>query len=183
MSVVEQFREFLGEEQFHKFVALVRHSGPESRLYFWQEEALDKFERTTTICLPRSPVGLDELLKGAIPEPPPPPQLGPSGVPEWIVIDRIDGYDIFVQSEGVCHIGGPGPWRFYFRFKYGEWTIGACDDESDPVDVGENSEHTFFHEEVYEGWPNDSMPTNTARFYIVRELARLRAERGSAPPQ
>lgn len=110
----------------------------------------------------------------------PPPVLTEAEVPEWLTIDMLDG-QCPVQGEGTM-----GAWQWYFRARWESWSIGATNDGSDPVCVSINSEHVFSHEEDYafSQSPYDAgyMPIETARYYIVRELSRLRTERKITSP-
>jgi hypothetical protein len=94
-------------------------------------------------------------------------------VPGWLSIESIEG-TCPVQAWGKC-----GAWSWYFRARWDRWSLGAALGAMDPVDVGASSDDTFHHEERYGDGPYDAgyMSVDEARWVIVRELSRLRAER------
>ena len=181
-SIIEKLREFLGDKRFRLMYGQVNELVGKKELRFWHYRSLAEFEQQESVELPRSPDALAEFLRGAIPEP---PVLTQEQTPEWLHIDELDTA-CPVQATGWCYVGEskqdskPVVWKFYFRARWDEWSLGASD-IYDPVDVFGNDEHAYYYEEFYESGTDEYsagyMPFDTARYYIVRELTKLRAER------
>ena len=180
-SIIEKLRTFLGDKRFRLMVGQARKRAGSKELPFWHYRALDEFEQQESIQLPRSPDALAEVLRDALPDP---PELPAEQTPEWVHIDALGG-QCPVQAEGWCFAGESKSvvWRFYFRAKHVAWSLSASD-IWDPVDVFESGEHTYYYEEPYESRTDEYdagyMRYDTARYYIVRELAKLRAQAASA---
>jgi hypothetical protein len=93
-----------------------------------------------------------------------------------------------VQAEGWCDVGGvedgsaTGAWKFYFRARGKGWSVSASD-LGDPVDVLVNDDHSYYYEELYEARTDDYgagyMPQDVARYYLIRELEKLRSKKGA----
>jgi hypothetical protein len=168
---ITELRSLLGEEQFRRFMVILRDLPAGEQLRFWQERALERLAGAKGIDLPRSPAELRAVLADAIV---PRQQYAEPEVPSWLIIDELSGSSP-VQGEGRCF-----GWRWYFRARGGEWSIGAAQGSVDPVDVFSNSDSTFYHEEAYGDGPYAAghMPLEEARFFIVRELSGLAARMG-----
>ena len=180
-SIIEKLRTFLGDTRFRLMVGQARKRSGSKELPFWHYRALDEFEQQESIQLPRSPDALAEFLRDALPDP---PALTHEQTPEWLHIDTL-GSQCPVQAKGWCfageseHDSKPLVWRFYFRARYEGWSLSASD-IWDPVDIVASGEHAYYHDEPYESRTDDYdagyMPHDTARYYIVRELSKLRAQ-------
>jgi hypothetical protein len=74
-------------------------------------------------------------------------------------------------------------WAWYFRARGEYWSVTAVAEGLDPVDIPTDSRTGFHYEEHYEcrtgEYDAGYMPLDAARYYIVRELGRLRAERAA----
>lgn len=161
-------RSALGDERrYRRFVAQLSNPRSDGLIMFWQSKVLDELERGNGLILPRNAAELATLL----PPLPPQPGLTESQVPPWLHVEEL---------WGACPVQGAGTlgeWRWYFRARHDEWSIAASRNaEHDPVDVFGNSPDTFYAEEPYGDRAHDAsyMPLDEARFYIVRELSRLR---------
>lgn len=177
---IDRLRAFLGEERFRRFVGQVAKLSGAEGLHSWHCEVLDEFEHATSLSLPRSAHALAPLLAGAIPDP---PRLAEADTPEWVHAE-FRHTQCPVQVEGWCYVGGSGRdpdsvvWNFYFRARGGHWSISASDRE-DPVGLNADDEHSFYHEEPYEARTGEYdagyMPHDVARYYVIRELEKLRS--------
>jgi hypothetical protein len=172
-DVVAQLRALLGERRFRKFVLAVRERVGESRLHFWQDAVLDELAASTSFQVPRRPDDLAPLLEGLVDAP---PVLAKTEVPSWLTVEFLGG-ECPVQGWGTC-----GGWSWYFRARGEQWTISASDGSVDAIDVDATSDVTFYYEEEYafgvSQYDAGYMSHDEARHYIVRELSRLRVERG-----
>ena len=102
-----------------------------------------------------------------MPESAPRRTLDAASVPAWCGIEALEG-EAPVQGWGTC-----GTLRWYFRARWGSWTLGATADPAvDPVDV-EGPTGGFFREELYGDGRYDAshMPLDEARHFIVDTLA------------
>lgn len=174
-EVIEALRRDLGEDRFVRFLQALR-DGPGDRLYVWQVEALDRLELRLGKVIPRDVVQLKSLLLPLLARA---PTLVEAEVPAWITVDSLGG-QCPVQAEGSADTA-----RWYFRARWAEWSIGlTLDATRDPVDVDDNGEATFYHEELYGDGRYDAgyMPHDEARYFIVRELSRWRRTQAPQPP-
>ena len=167
-AVASILRSALGDERrYRRFVAQLLSPRSDGLIMFWQCEVLDGLEREAGLVLPRNAAELAALL-------PPLPHrttLSETEVPSWLHVEELSG------ACPVQGVGTVGAWRWYFRARHDRWSISASrDTERDPVDVFGNSLNTFYTEEPYGDSAEDAsyMPLDEARFYIVRELRRLR---------
>lgn len=171
-EILTMLRDHLGDERFRRFVAQVRAKSPSPKLPFWHNDVLHGFERATRQSVPRSRTELTKLLE---PVDLSHPILAESDVPPWMTVESLEG-SCPVRGEGSM-----GAWRWYFHARNDTWSVAATDNGNDPVLVKKNSRHEFFHEELYAAstGPFDAgyMPLDTARFYISRELSRLRVQK------
>lgn len=162
-------RRQLGDDRFSRFVYALR-GGHDDRIYFWQDEVLDRLEAEAGIALPRSPEALRPIFLPLVPVPETLPEIE---VPDWISIDSLSGVAP-VQGEGRADDAA-----WYFRARWGGWSIALSQDpQPNPVDVSTTTETTFYHEELYGDRRYDAsyMPLDEARYFIVRELSRWRTE-------
>jgi hypothetical protein len=99
-------------------------------------------------------------------------------VPAWLSIEFLDG---------TCPVQGwgrVGAWNWYFHARWGSWSITASVGVTNPIDLSAYeppcSDTAFFYEEDYGDRRYDAgyMDLGEARHFIVRELTRLRSERG-----
>lgn len=171
-ELLTMLREHLGEESFRRFVAQVRAKSSSPELPFWHIDALDGFERATRQSIPHSRT---ELLKFVESVDLLPPVVRETELPPWLTVESLGG-ECPVQGHGTM-----GPWRWYFRAKNDTWSLGATDTAKDPESIEKNSRHEFYYEELYSPstGPFDAgyMPLDAARFFITRELSRLRTLR------
>lgn len=177
---VEELRSYLGEERFRRFVAQVTELAGGERLHYWHSQVLDEFEPRHGAPLPRSPEDLARLFAAATPEP---PCLSEADTPAWAYIEFLDT-QCPVQAEGWCYVGADescpdaATWNFYFRARGEHWSVSASD-SSDPADVLVNDDHSYYYEEPYEArvgaYDAGSMTQDVARYYLVRELKKLRS--------
>ena len=168
--LADELRSFLGDKWFYRFLNALERSLPRPRLFYWQDDVLDDFTARTGTNVPRAPNALFELLKDARRQP---KTLSEADVPSWITIHQLEGEGP-VQGYGLI-----STWSWYFRARWEAWTIAASVPGIDPVGVFENNDSAFFHAEDYGDarYAASYMPLDEARFFIVRELSRLRAER------
>jgi hypothetical protein len=170
--VANVLRDALGSDQrYRKFVKMLASPRTDGLLHFWQSAALDTLEATRGLVLPRRAPELRALL----PPLPDPPRLDASDVPTWIRIAEIGG------SAPVQAYGSAGSWRWYFRARHNDWSLGAVRGHAgDPVGVSADSDVTFYAEDEYGDEAEDAsyMDLDEARFFIVRELTRLKESRG-----
>jgi hypothetical protein len=167
--ISDELRRFLGEARLRRFVAALAHPTSDGTVHAWQREILQDLEKARGVSLPTHATELAALVSSI----PPPETLGAHEIPGWMSIEDLGG---------LCPVQGWGTvddWRWYFRARGEAWSIGACGGHGDPEDVEENSATTFYVEEHYGAGPFDAgyMITGEARFFIVRELTRLRAAR------
>ena len=171
-EIANVLRDFLGDHhRYRKFVKQLASPRTDGLLHFWQRVVLDTVEAKRGLVLPRR---ADELL-ALLPPLPEPPRLDAPGVPTWVCIDDIGG-SCPVQAYGTA-----GSWRWYFRARHNDWSLGAVRGKAgDPVTVNANSDSTFYAEGEYGEMAEDAsyMDLDEARFFIVRELTRLKQSRG-----
>jgi hypothetical protein len=165
-AVASILRSALGDDErrYRRFVAQLWSPRSDGLIMFWQCEVLDGLERDAGLVLPRNAAELAALLPALT-------TLSETEVPSWLHVEELSG------ACPVQGVGTVGAWRWYFRARHDCWSISASrDTERDPVDVFGNSSNTFYTEEPY-GDSSEAasyMPLDEARFYIVRELRRLR---------
>jgi hypothetical protein len=160
-----------GNHRYRKFVRQLASPRTDGLVHFWQSAVLDTIEAKRGLALPRR---ADEL-RSLLPPLPEPPRLDARDVPTWVCIDEIGG-SCPVQAYGTA-----GSWRWYFRARHNDWTLGAvCGLDGDPVDACADSDTAFYAEDEYGDMADDAsyMDLDEARFFIVRELTRLKESRG-----
>jgi hypothetical protein len=158
----------LGERRYVRFVRQLHRARTDGLVAFWQSRVLDKLEASRALVLPRYASSLAELLPALATN----PIVTEADVPAWITVEWLE-YGAPTQGWGSA-----GRWKWYFRSRHEEWSIGAERDATTrPVGVFENGPDSFFTSEDYgfESFEASYMPLDEARYFIVRELTRLRA--------
>jgi len=161
---IDALRTFLGLKRFLKFVAATREH---DRLLSWQEEALRRLAAERGIQLGLGHASLKQLLASVdlrqLPEIP--------ALPPWC------GVEFFGGQGPVQAWGQFGSCRWYFRARGRYASVHVSADNQDPLDVSSTDASHHFHEEEY-GFNDFSasyMPEGEARYFIVRELERVKA--------
>jgi hypothetical protein len=171
-QIATTLRAVLGSDhRYRRFVRELAAPRADGLLHFWQSAILDALEASRGLVLPRR---ADEL-RALLPPLPEPPRLSAAVVPSWIRIDEIGG------SAPVQASGRAGSWRWFFRARHNDWSLGAIrGDDGDSVSVSSSSDNTFYVEDQYGDLTEDAsyMDLDEARFLIVRELTRLAESRG-----
>lgn len=173
---VEEFKRQLGGVRFRRFVEQVRGIAMTDggALYPWHVRVLDVYDAGSSTPLPRVPAALLDLMRGAAPQP---PRLTDEELPTWVGLEELGGA-CPVQGSGTMQLAGkPARWAWYFRARFEHWSISVVPEGEDPAQEPIRGPG-FFHEEEYEyragEYDAGYMSEDTARYYIVRELARFR---------
>ena len=161
-------RDELGERRYIRFVRQLYRARADGLVAFWQSRVLDKLESKLGLVLPQYAAA----LAGLLPVLPPNPTLAEHELPSWIAIEQFE-YGAPTQAWGTA-----GAWRWYFRARHESWSLGAERNANElPVGDFEDGSDTFFVSEDFgvEAFDASYMTLDEARYFIVRELSRLRA--------
>ena len=160
-----------GDHRYRRFVRQLASPRTDGLVHFWQSTVLDTVEAKRGLVLPRHA----DALRALLPPLPEPARLDVRDVPAWVCIDELGG-SCPVQAHGTA-----GSWRWYFRARHNDWSLGAVRGHAeDPVAACADSDTTFYVEDEYGDMAEDAsyMDLDEARFFIVRELTRLKQSRG-----